>query len=156
MPPGEWQCQAGGDSCDLSADCNVSISADIITLSRVKSHWQALQLSRARTMQDWWPRLMRRVMTRASVHSSLLQCSPLAPSATQHLSEQPLSGSDPVNINKNRQSLSLGVSDVSRTFYHFHFPIFCRTSHLSSVAAVASLNRRLQCISGDKKRIVNK
>ena len=45
--------------------------------------------------------------------------------------------------------------DVSRTFYHFHFPIFCRPSHLSSVAAVASLYRRLQCISGDKS-IVNK
>ena len=41
-------------------------------------------------------------------------------------------------------------------FIIFISPFFCRTSHLSSVAAVASLNRRLQCISGDKKRIVNK
>ena len=32
--PGEWQYQAGGDSCDLSADFNVSISADMIVTSQ--------------------------------------------------------------------------------------------------------------------------
>ena len=92
-----------------------------------------------------------------SVHSStqtyyLSLLSPLAPPNICHRTHYIWVSS--VHINKKglpSQSLEL---DVKRTFYHFVFPIFCRTSHLSLVAAVASLNRTLQCISGDKRIVM--
>ena len=153
----EWQYWAGGDSWDLSGDSNVSISGSwhnhIVTSQ--ESVWQGLQLSRVGTMPGGDP-ANEAVQTsdQSQGHpglllweaSSRLWCRPTF--IRGHIIW--------VRPSKYQQKESPSWErDVRRTFYHFHFPIFCRPSHLSSVAAVASLNRRLQCISGDK-RIVNK
>ena len=128
---------------------------DIITLSRVKSQWQGLQLSPVGTMPGGDPaneavqtsdQSQARVRLITVRGPSRLWCRPTF--IRGHIMW--------VRPSKYQQKESPSWErDVRRTFYHFHFPIFCRPSHLSSVAAVASLNRRLQCISGDK-RIVNK
>ena len=156
----EWQCWAGGDSWDLSGDSNVSISGSwhnhIVTSQ--ESVWQGLQLSPGGQCRAETP-LMRlsRPVTSPPVPGSLQLITVRA--------ERPRLRCRPTFIrghiiwvrpSKYQQKESPSWErDVRRTFYHFHFPIVCRPSHLSSVAAVASLNRRLQCISGDK-RIVNK
>ena len=149
-----WQCQAGGDSWVLSGDSDVSISGSWHHhMSRVKSGVTGAPAVTVWTMQGWSPPLMRPGSTPAHYWGSTRsRCRPtfvrgniiwVRPSKYQQKTIT-------LKMSRSRER------EVRRTFYHFHFPIFCRTSHLSSVAAVASLNRRLQCISGDKRRIANK
>ena len=100
---------------------------DIITLSRVKSQWQGLQLSPVGTMpggdpaneavqtSDQWP-------VPGQGQAYYCERPPLASGAAQHLSEDTLCGSDPVNINK--KSLGVGSEMLDGHFIISISPFF--------------------------------
>lgn len=122
----EWQCWAGGDSWDLSGDSNVSISGSwhnhIVTSQ--ESVWQGLQLSPGGQCRAETPlmRLSRPVTSPRVTPAYYCERPPLASRAAQHLSEDTLFGSDPVNINK--KSLRAGSEMLDGHFIISISPFF--------------------------------